>query len=36
MAQDALMAVAKMDLGDEARRLLFAIWPSWIMKITFS
>jgi len=25
MAQDALMAVAKMDLGDEARRLLFAI-----------
>lgn len=25
MAQDALMAIAKMDLGDEARRLLFAI-----------
>ncbi len=25
MAQDALLAIAKMDLGDEARRLLFAI-----------
>ena len=25
MAQDALMALAKMDLGDEARRVLFAV-----------
>jgi hypothetical protein len=32
MAQDALMAVAKMDLGDEARVCCLRSWPSWIMK----